>query len=302
METNQSSTLLADLSNQMAQAVENISPGLVLVNARKRMPASGIIYDHELILTADHVVQREEDITIQTHDERVLTATFVARDRSTDIAVLRVANLNLDPAATASSQARVGQCALAVGRPTSHGPMASVGIISAVAGPLRTWRGPILEQYIQTDAVPYPGFSGGALIDAHGKVVGMLTTGLVRGMTLAVPMHIAVRVARTLDKQGHMKRGYLGIASQPVQLSPAQRGEFGQEHGLLIVRVEENSPAEQSGLLVGDILVKVQGTPVSDTDELHAMLRGDVVGQPVEMTIVRGGAVQQMQVTVGLRD
>lgn len=302
METSQSSTLLTDLSNQMAQAVEHISPALVLVNARKRMPASGIIYDHDLVVTADHVVQREEDITIQTHDGRVLPAQFVARDRSTDLAVLRVANLNLDPAAIVSSQARVGQFVLAVGRPMSHGPMASVGIVSAVAGPLRTWRGPVLEHYIQTDAVPYPGFSGGPLIDVHGKVVGMLTTGLVRGMTLAVPMPIVVRVARTLDKQGHVKRGYLGIASQPVQLSPGQRGELGQEHGLLIVRVEENSPAEHSGLLVGDILVKVQGMPVSDTDELHAMLRGDIVGQAVEVTIVRGGVVQQMQVTVGLRD
>src|SRR5438270_9719780 len=187
--------LLKTLSNQMADAVERVEPALVLVNGRPRQAASGIVYAENLVLTADHVLEREEDLTILTHDKRTLAAQFVGRDLATDLAVLRVADLGLESAKAASEPARVGQLVLAVGRSSSEGPMASIGIVSAIGGPLRSGRGVTLERYIRTDATPYPGFSGGPLIDTQGAVLGITTTGLVNGVALAIPANLAWSIA-----------------------------------------------------------------------------------------------------------
>src|SRR5207244_1903458 len=134
-------------------------------------------------------------------------------------------------------------------------------------GPLRTGRGLTLEQYIQTDATPYPGFSGGPLIDASGAVLGVTTTAF-RSVTLAIPHAIAWRVAKALSEHGTPKRGYLGISSQPVRLPQTQRGGSDQETGLLLVHVEDGSPAQKAGLLLGDVLVTLDGQPAGDTDDL----------------------------------
>src|SRR5204862_6714990 len=140
------------------------------------------------------------------------------------LALLRVANRGLNPADKATEQARVGQLVLAVGRSPNEGSMASVGIVSAVGGPIRMPQGATLEQYIRTDAIPYPGFSGGPLIDRQGAVLGITTTGVVSSATFAIPAHIAWGIADTLAQQGFIKRGYLGIGSQLGQLPEAQRG------------------------------------------------------------------------------
>lgn len=293
--------LLSSLSSQMADAVEQIGPALVMVNGRQRQSASGIVYAPDLILTADHVLEREDNLTIQTHDNRTLAAQFAGRDPSTDLAILRVTDLGLAPAATASTPARVGQLILAVGRPSSSGPMASIGIVSTVGGPLQMRRGVLLEQYIRTDAIPYPGFSGGPVIDGSGAVLGILTTGLVRSATLAIPAPIAWRVAETLSQQGFIKRGYLGISSQPVHLPEAQRAGRAQEQGLLIVRVENDSPAARGGMMLGDILVGLDGQAVDDTDDLQALLLNDRAGATIPVEVIRGGTLHTLQVTVGQR-
>ncbi|HJZ49030.1 MAG TPA: trypsin-like peptidase domain-containing protein, partial [Roseiflexaceae bacterium] len=235
--------VLSVLSNQMADAIEHVRPALVLVNGRQRQAASGIVFAPEHVLTADHVIEREDDLTIETDDGRSLPAQLAGRDPVSDLALLKVAGLAIEPAAPTNAQARVGQIVLAVGRPSNNGPMASLGIVSAVGGPLRTARGTLLDQFIQIDATPYPGFSGGPLIDPTGAVIGILTTGLINGVPLVVPAAAAWRTAETLAQQGHIKRGYLGISSQPVELPEAQRGASKQASGLLIVRVEPNSPA-----------------------------------------------------------
>lgn len=290
--------MLSAFSNQMADAVERIAKSLVMVNGRARQPATGIAYAEELVLTADHVLERENNLTVQTHDNRVLGAQIAGRDGSTDLAVLRVQGLGV-PLATAAAEARVGQLALAVGRPSPDGVMASLGVVSKVGGALRAGRsGAILERYIQTDAIPYPGFSGGALVDVTGAAFGLLTTGLVRGAAIVVPMDIALKVAGALTKQGYVKRGYLGIVSQQVKLPPSQRSDA-QEYGLLVVRVEENSPAERGGLLIGDILLAVEGQPINDADDLMAALHGDRVGKPVTVRVSRGGIAQMLTVVVG---
>jgi S1-C subfamily serine protease len=293
--------VLRAFSNQMADAVERASSTLVLVNGRPRQPGSGVVYAQNLILTADHVLEREEDLTVLTHDKRTLPAQFVGRDLATDLAVLRVVDLGLEVAKAASEPARVGQLVLAVGRSSSEGPMASVGIVSAIGGPLRSGRGVTLERYIRTDATPYPGFSGGPLIDTQGAVLGITTTGLANGVALAIPANIAWSIADTLAQQGYIKRGYLGISSQQVQLPPNQRAKESQERGLLIVRVDDDSPAQKGGLLLGDILVALDGQSVSETEDLQALLTSNRVGKAISVEVIRGGTLQTLTVTVGQR-
>ena len=296
-------SVLEALSEGMADAVARIGPSVVQVNGRRRRAASGIVYAAGKVLTASHVVEREEDLSVSTHDGRSMEARFLGRDTSTDLAVLGVAGLD-GPVASQKTAggARVGQISLAVARPSREGVRASSGIVSAVGGPLRTGRGTMLERYVQTDASPYPGFSGGPLIDTGGAVIGVTTLGLARGVVLAVPSETAWRVAGTLEERGTIKRGYLGILSQPVRLPSAQRAGLGdQRGGLLIVGVEDGSPADRGGAMVGDILVSLDAAPVTDTDELQALLTGDRVGREVPVGVVRGGELQTLRVTVGER-
>src|SRR5918911_620435 len=298
----ESSELLAALSDGMADAVEKIGASVVRVHGRRRRPASGVVYAPNAVLTASHALEREEDLKVGTADGRTLPARFVGRDPSTDLAALRVEDLDVDAATPVEGQPRIGQLALAVGSPgRGEGPRASLGVVSSVGGPMRTWRGTRLERYVQTDATPYPGFSGGALIDARGRVLGIMTTGLARGAALAIPAEVAWRVARTLEERGSVKRGYLGIMSQPVHLPDAQRTGLTQRGGLLVVGVEDGSPAGRGGLLIGDILATLDGQPVEDTEDLLVLLTGERVGQPVPVKVVRGGELQMLEVTIGER-
>lgn len=295
-------SVLGALSEGMADAVEKIGPSVVQVNGRRRRAASGIVYAAGKVLTASHVVEREEDLSVVTHDGRSMEARFLGRDPSTNLAVLGVTGLDGPVAEPSAGEVRVGQISLAVARPSREGVRASSGIVSAVGGPLRTGRGTILERYVQTDATPYPGFSGGPLIDTGGAVIGVTTLGFARGVVLAVPSETAWRVAGTLEERGTIKRGYLGILSQPVRLPATQRAGLGdQRGGLLVVGVEEGSPADRGGALVGDILVSLDAAPVADTDELQALLTGDRVGREVPVGVVRGGELQTLRVTVGER-
>ena len=296
----ESSDLLAALSDAMADAVEKIGTSVVRVSGRRRRPASGVVYAPDMVLTANHALERKEDLTVEVGDGRTLPARFVGRDPSTDLATLRVEDLNVDAATPAGGTARIGQLALAVGS-RGEGPRASLGVVSSVGGPMRTWRGPRLERYIQTDATPYPGFSGGPLVDARGEVLGIMTTGLARGATLAIPSELAWRVAKNLEERGSVKRGYLGILSQPVRLPDGQRLGLAQRSGLLVVGVEEGSPAGRGGLIIGDIVATLDGQPVEDTEDLLVLLTGERVGREVSVEVIRGGELRALQLTVGER-
>ena len=300
--TNENNTLTA-LSDAMVAAVEKAGAATVAVNARRRMPASGVVYSPDLVLTADHVVEREDDISVTLPDGSTVPATIAGRDPSSDLALLRLDKPAAASAEKASAPARVGQLVLALGRPGSDGIQASLGVISAIGGPVRTGRGGLLEQYLRTDAIPYPGFSGGPLVDASGRVAGINTSGLARGASLTIPAALAWGLADTLAKHGHIRRGYLGVRSQPASITTAQQSSLGREQGsgLLLVGVESGSPAEAGGLLVGDIIVAIAGQPVSDPDELAASLAGPVVGVPTPVEVLRGGRLETIAVTIGER-
>jgi S1-C subfamily serine protease len=291
----------AELSNNLTSAVEKGGASTVVVDARKRYPASGIAYTEDLVLTADHVVTRE-DIKVILPDGKSLAATVAGRDPGSDLALLRLAEKALKPAKT-SNDVKVGQLVLALGRPNTAGMQASWGIVTAIAGPARTHRGGLLDEYIQTETTPYPGFSGGPLVNTEGEVLGLNTSGLTHGSSLTIPAKVAWRVADELAKHGSVKRGYLGVRTQPVEIPEAARKSLKREQksGLLVLWLEENGPAQQGGLFVGDTIVAVAGQSVSDPDDLFAALKSDTVGKPVVVEVLRGGKPENVNVTVGER-
>lgn len=292
---------LAALSEAMAAAAARAGAATVTVEARQRMPASGVAFAPDLILTANHVVEQDQDIRIVLPDGSEVLAQVAGRDPGSDLAVLRLEKPLAAPAVLAEGEARVGQFVLALGRPFGHGAEASLGVISAVGGALHFGHGhgANLERHIRTDAIFYPGFSGGPLVSAAGEVVGINTSGLARGAPLTIPIDLALKIARSLAEYGSLKRGYLGVRSQLVEIPASMRPALGRDQAtaLLLVGIEPDSPAAQAGLLVGDILVGIAGSPVNDHDELLAALTGEAVGKAVEVQILRGGQSVTVQAT-----
>jgi S1-C subfamily serine protease len=297
------SNSLSAYSDLLVEAVTKASESTVTVIGRHRMAASGIVYAADLILTADHVVERDEDISVTLANGTNVSASIAGRDTGNDLALLRLEKTSTSPAEKASQDARVGQVVIALGRPGQEGIEASLGIVSAIGGPVRTGRGGLLERYLRTDTVPFPGFSGGPLIDTEGKVVGLNTSGLAHGTAITIPAFLAWSDAENLAKYGYIKRGYLGVRSQQVELAAVIGKELGrtQETGLLLVSVESGSPAESSGLIVGDILVGIAGQMIADHDELMVHLSGESVGKPLAIQILRGGKPLNVSITVGER-
>jgi S1-C subfamily serine protease len=229
--------------------------------------------------------------------------TVAGRDPGSDLALLRLAEKALTLARVAQITPKVGQLVLALGRPSNEGVQASWGIITAIGGPTRTGRGGLLDEYIQTETTSYPGFSGGPLVNTEGEVLGLNTSGLARGLALTIPVKFAWRIADALAKGGSVKRGYLGVRTQPVEISESARKVLkrDQVHGLLVLWLEAAGPAENGGLLVGDILVAVSGQPVGDPDDLFAALNSDTVGKSIAVEVLRGGKPETVKVTVGER-
>jgi len=295
-------TSLTDFSNGLTAAVEKAGTSTILVDARKRYPASGIALAEDLVLTADHVVTREDGIKVVLADGKSLDATIAGRDPGSDLAVLRLPEKVLTPAKT-SEAVKVGQLVLALGRPNSAGIQASWGIVTAISGPTRTFRGGMLDEFLQSETTPYPGFSGGPLINSDGEVLGLNTSGLTRGSSLTIPVKVAWRTGDALAKHGTVKRGYLGVRTQPVELPEAGRQALKREQsqGLLVLWLEEGGPAETGGLLVGDILVAISGQPVGDADDLFSALSGDTVGKSIAVEVLRGGRPETVALTAGER-
>jgi S1-C subfamily serine protease len=295
--------LLVELSDAVADAAELAGKSTVLVDARRRFPASGIAFAKDLILTADHVVEREEDIKVILADGSEVTARLAGRDPGTDLAVLKLDSASATPAEVSKTVARVGQFVLAIGRPSKNGIESSFGTVNSIGGPARTARGGMLEKFIKTDVVSYPGFSGGPLVNGDGTIFGINTSGFGSGSAITIPADVAWKIAETLAKHGKIKHGYLGIRSHTVNI-PADSQKLlkrVQETGLLLVGLEEDSPAGKAGLIVGDILVSIAGEPVEHHDELFTRLGGDVVGKTVSIEILRGGKVESVNVEIGER-
>lgn len=306
-QSNPQSNLMA-LSDQLASVVAQVSRSLVTVAARPRQSATGILWNagtETIILTAEHVIERDEEITVILPDKREVKAQLIGRDPSTDLAALRLPSGDLGGgvAAQVSDEARVGNLVLAIGKPSAEGPRVSFGAISSIGGTRRSQYGGEVEGILFADVTMYPGFSGGPLVDLAGRVVGLNSSQLTRHASSALPVATLRRVANTLVTHGRVRRGYLGVGTQQAPLSEAltQKAGLSQQSGLLVVTVEPGSPAEQAGMFIGDVIVAINGAPTTDVDALRSQLSGDTLGQAVQVKILRGGEPKELSVTVGER-
>jgi S1-C subfamily serine protease len=286
---------LAALSDELAGAVEQAGRAVVAVNARPRFGSSGVLWRPGIVVTAEHGIRRREEIGITLPDGRSTSATLAGRDAGTDLAVLKLAENGTPPATFGSAETlRPGQVVLAIGRSPDSGVNATMGIMSAVSGPWRSWRGGQIDQYLRLDLTLYPASDGGAVVDTAGRVLGIATSALSRIAGLAVPVSTVNRVVDELLRAGHVSRGYLGVGLHPVALPDGSTG-------LIVLSAEPDGPAARAGVLIGDILVAVAGKTVTDTDDIQTALGGESVGKPVAARIVRGGQLIEVSVTVGER-
>ncbi|MBM3924599.1 MAG: PDZ domain-containing protein [SAR202 cluster bacterium] len=294
--------LLSNFSNALAETVSKAAPSVVRVEGRRGIPASGIVWWADgVIVTAHHVLERDDNLEVGLADGQSLQAALVGRDPTTDLAVLRVKAIGLPAVSRGSIEnLRVGHLALALGRP-GESVRATMGVVSALGKGWRTPTGGEVDRYLQTDLVMYPGFSGGPLVDAEGKVQGVNTSAILRGVSLAVPIGTINRVVEALQAHGRIRRGKLGIGAQPARLSEGVAGQAGQETGLLVVAVEKGSAADAAGLLMGDTIVSLDGQSVRHLDDLLALLSAERIGKRVSVRIIRGGQPKEITVAVAER-
>jgi S1-C subfamily serine protease len=294
--------VLAALSDDLAGAVERAARSTVAIHARRRIPSSGTAWRPGVIVAASHTIAREDEISLTLPDGRTAPATLAGRDETTDLAVLRT-EAALTPVERADAGAlRVGNLVLAVGRP-GQSVTASLGVLSAVGAEWRTWQGGRIDRFLRLDLSIYDGFSGGPLVEAGGRALGLNTSGLARGMALTIPGSTVDHVTDQILSGGRLTRGYLGLASQPVRLPEGLRQglNLGSDFGLVIVNVEPDGPADRAGVLLGDILVALDGAPVSEPADVLAALGPDRVGRPIAARLLRAGQPTEVTITVGSR-
>lgn len=293
---------LGALSDDLAGAVEHAGRSVVAIHARRRIPSSGIAWRPGVIVASSHTITRDEEITLTLPDGGKAAATLAGRDPTTDVAVLRTSAELRAADRDDASAIRVGHLVLALGRPGTN-VTASLGVVSAVDGEWRTWQGGRIDRFVRLDMAIYDGFSGGPLIEAGGRVLGMNTSRLARGLALAIPGSTIDRLVDQLLATGGISRGYLGIASQPVRLPEPlrQRLQVAGSVGLMVVSLEPDGPAERAGLMLGDIVVTIDGTPVNDPSDILAALGPERVGRELKAQVLRAGALLDLSITVGRR-
>lgn len=293
--------MLTELSHAMADAVASAAPSVVQVQGRRR-PASGLVFASDVVVTTVRAVGREDGLQVRRDDGTTLTATLTGWDPASGLAVLAVPGLDAPAARITDTPARVGHLALAVARSWSNAVTASAGIVSVIGGPLPTGRHRSIEQVIRTTAPMHDGFAGGALLDPTGALIGVTTAMAIRGLQVVLPTAVAWKTAASVLEHGRVRRGYLGIAGQPVALPASQQPDAAGAHqALLVVNVTDASPAAAAGVLVGDILLALNGQVVASPDDLLDLLVGDIVGRTATLRVLRGGHAVDVAVQVGER-
>ena len=283
-------TVLTSISNAFADAVDAAAAAVVQVHGRRR-PASGVVYADGVVATLAPTLGREDGLHVRQADGTLFEAELAGWDPATSLAVLRVPGLTAPALAPASTPARVGHLAVAIARSWSNAVTASVGTIAVIGGRRA------IEQVIRTTAPMHDGFAGGAFISTDGALVGITTAAAIRGLGVVIPAAIAWKTIASVLEHGRPRRAYLGIAGQPAALPELQQRGEARESALLVVGVTPGSPAEQAGVLIGDLLLDFDGTPVRSPEELLALLIGDAVGRAVPLRVLRGAATATLVVT-----
>ncbi len=315
------------LSAESASIVEKAGRSVVVVHARRRIPASGVQWRPGIVVTTNHSTERDEEIAITLPGGRTVSATLAGRDPSTDLAILRLEKLENDAPENSKPEnskpenskpenrttsflvaepgdtnaLKPGHWIWTVGRTAEGGTRAGVSVASVVAPAWRTWRGGQLDMTIRLDRTLHPNFSGGPAIDDRGKLLGILTSGLSRHATVVIPASTVERVASELQNKGHIGRGYLGVGMQAVKLPSALRDSLKlvNQTGIMVVAVEPEGPAEKAGIFLGDVIVALDSTPLRDISDVQVYLSGGHIGKASKATIIRGGKLVETTLTVG---
>ena len=292
------SNAFSQLSDQLADAVDSAARVVVQVHSHRR-PAAGILFDTDLVMAPARAIG--DDVAVVRHpDGHTIEGHVLGFASSHGLAVIRAPGLGAGSASPAA-EPRVGTLAVAVGRTWSGGLMALVTNVAVVGGPLRTGRASAIERVIRIAMAPHGAMTGGALVDGSGGWLGFVTGAAIRGTAVVLPAAIAVTAARQIVERGGTRQGFLGISTMPVKLPERQRAGATATHGLLITGVTSGSPADTAGLLVGDVIMSFAGEPLDDPEALVTLLRGDRIGKPVTLTLVRSTERKDVDVTVGER-
>ncbi|HEY7544106.1 MAG TPA: trypsin-like peptidase domain-containing protein [Blastocatellia bacterium] len=299
--------LLDAYSRAVILASQSISPSVVNIEAhglrrraRNQRPyresrgsGSGFVFTPDgFILTNSHVVHRATEVEVTLADGIRHRAEIVGDDPDTDLAVVRVNAPNLTAAPLGDSSAlRVGQLAIAIGNPYGFQCTVTAGVVSALGRSLRSRSGRLIDSIIQTDAALNPGNSGGPLINSRGEVIGVNTAVIfpAQGICFAIAVNTAKWVAARLIRDGRVRRSYIGIGAQNVDLSRqmVRLNNLAAESGVLVLSVEENSPASRAGIVTGDVIVSFAEKAISSVDDLHRLLTDEKVGASVPVMIIR---------------
>ena len=293
-----SASLIA-FSESLAQIVASVGNSIVAINGQ-RFPCSGICWREGLIVTSDENIKRTENITITLPDGETAPVTLLGRDKSTDTAIFKTeADLPIAPKGS-ESELKVGHLAIAVGRTSERGLSVAQGVIGTLGNSWRSSIGGYIDRFIRLDLNFYPALGGSALVNAAGRVVGFNTTGPRRSV-LTIPAATVDRVVGQLLEKGHLHRGYLGVVMQPVILPDSLIEEISLEtkRGLMVASVETDSPAQQTGIILGDILVAIEGTAIERLRDVRAYLEPQNVGKTIQIRLIRGGELKDVSLTVG---
>jgi S1-C subfamily serine protease len=292
--------ILEKLSSELSGIIERTASSIVLVEGR-RFRSSGIVWEKNLIVAADHTLPRSDQLQVQTSSGEVIGASVAGRDPSRDIALLKTTH-DLKPLEkTPAYPLKAGQLALSVGRAIGGRLLGILTMISGSDTVFKNWKGATLDQFLRLDIAPYPGFSGSALILPDGKIAGMNTSGFSRHFGLTIPTSNIEKLIQRLSSKGFIGKPYVGLMMQAVRIPEPMRKQINVDVGLLIVGTESGSPAEAAGLTIGDILVRLDGKNLDSIEHLHDLLTEESVGKNLKATILRGGIVQELEVMVGER-
>jgi serine protease Do len=291
---------LASLSNELADLATAGAASVVQVLGARR-PASGVVHGTDTIITTARAIGREDGLRVRVGDTDPAEAELAGWDPATGIAVLRTRSpLGVPAPSIADSEPRPGQIVLALARSWSHALTVSAGIVAVVGGPLRTGRRRQIARVIRITAPMHDGFAGGAVFDVSGRLTGIATGDAIRGFGVAIPASIGWAAATQILTAGTQRRGFVGLAVQPVELSVSQR-PAGRERALLVVAITPGSPAEAAGVIVGDILLEFDGQSTESPEDLLDLLIGNRIGQTVGARTLRGGTARDVQMTVAER-
>jgi S1-C subfamily serine protease len=295
------SEALIALSNALAAATERAAAYTVAVHSGPRGSSSGVIWRAGIIVTADHALPSEEEIRITLPDQRVVSASLVGRDATTDLAVLKCSEATSSVAAFGDAATlAAGHLTLIVGRTRASGPVAAFGAISLAVAERKHWGGTTLSPYIRLDVGLQPTAIGGAVVDARGSVVGIATPKFARFGAIAIPAATVNRVIDVLSSKGHIPRGYLGVGLQPVRLPAdlSQRTNRKGKTATIVLDVAPDGPAHKAGILIGDLLLSLDGHEVLHPGDVHSILSSESVGKTFVAQLLRGGELRDVRIAV----